>query len=166
MKDENLNIDLIKIENIVITNAQFNNDTELTFLDNNKYVFDLSHSFNLAINNEQKKIRLTFSCSIKTFEKETKNEVLINANFDIAFFFSIENLAVLLGSGPEFESNSELIITISNIAYSTSRGIIFTRCQGTILKDILLPIMPADKIINMFQTKEQKKSPSKKSAKK
>lgn len=148
------NVDLVKVDNIVITNARIQNNTEITSLERNLYEFDITHSFGAAVGIEQKKMRVVFSCQVKTLNRETKSEIGINANFDIAFFFIVENLTELVGNGPEFESNADLIISLSNIAYSTSRGIIFTRCQGTIMKSLMLPIMSTDKIIEMYRNKE------------
>lgn len=154
MSNKNFDINLIKIDNIVIINATIDNSTGITSLDNSKYIYDLTHSFELAMSSEQKKMRLIFNCKIKTIEKITEKEIPVNANFDIAFIFYVENLHDLTGAGSQHDNDSDLIVTISNIAYSTSRGIIFTRCQGTILKNVILPIMATNRIIKMLQSNE------------
>ena len=149
------NVDLVKIENIVITNARLENKTDITVLEKNKYEFDIVHTFSIAINIEERKLRVISSCQVKTLERNSKSEIGIWANFDIAFFFYIENLnELVVGAGPEFESNTDLIMALSNIAYSTSRGIIFTRCQGTIMKSLIMPIMSSEKIMEMYRLKE------------
>jgi hypothetical protein len=141
-------VDLVRLEDIVITNARIDNNTEISNLDRNKYFFDISHAFKIAFNIEQKKVRVVSSSVIKTLEKSNRNEIGINANFDIAFYFSIENL-------DDFLNSQDLIVSVSNIAYSTSRVIIFTRCQGTIFKSIIIPIISTEKLIDMLKSKKE-----------
>lgn len=143
------NVRLLRIDDIVITNASIENNTDLISLDKNKYVYFLKYNFELSVNIKFKKLRIVFFCELDTEEKETNKKIGITGRFEISFFFIIDNLDEIIGEGPEFEVNQDIGVTISNIAYSTARGIIFTRCQGTILKHFLLPVLPTDEIIAM-----------------
>jgi hypothetical protein len=148
MSDPKFNIELVQLEDIIITNARIENNTDLVALEKNKYFFEIEYSFNLGVNESEKRIRVVFTCSIKTFQKADNAAVEINAKFDIGFIFKIDNFSDLVGESPDFAVNSDLVISLSNIAYSTSRGVIFTRCQGTILKSLILLIQPSDKLID------------------
>ncbi len=139
-------VNQLKLEDIVITNARIDNNTGLTTLDKNKYIFDIAHSFDIAFNTEKNLLRVVSSSIIKTLEKQGEKEVKINANFDIAFFFKLETEMEIEDAG--------LLVSVANIAYSTSRGIIFTRCQGTIFKSIILPIFSSDKLIEVLKSKK------------
>jgi hypothetical protein len=144
-------VKLVNIDNIVITNARIDNDTQLAVLEKHKYIFDITHSFSISINTEQNRMRVVFSCIIKTVSKETNREVDVKANFDIAFFFIVENLKELVSGEFTLTSNADLVVALANISYSTSRGILFTRCQGTIMKSLMLPILENSEIVNMFK---------------
>ena len=78
----------------------------------------------------------------------------VSGRFDIAYFFGVENLEKLVNDGEGFLINPDLLSSLANIAYSTSRGIIYTRCQGTILKKVILPILSTQKLVEILQTQE------------
>jgi hypothetical protein len=154
MSDSTLfNIDLLKIDEIVINNASIENNTQLSSLEKDKYYFDIEYGFIPGINIVQKKIRIIFGCDIKTF-KNSKELIQIGGRFEIAYFFEVENLDALARIGEEIEINSDLVTSLANIAYSTSRGIIYTRCQGTILRKLILPVMSTSTLVDMLMPQE------------
>ena len=95
---------------------------------------------------------------MQTFEKDKQTNIEVSGKFEICFFFVIDNLDEIIGQGPEFEITQDIAVTLSNIAYSTARGILFTRCQGTALKTFILPILPTSELIEMHNstTKESR----------
>lgn len=149
-------ISLIKIDEIVITNAGIDNDTELVFLDKGNHYFDIKYGFTPGININKKKFRIIFSCDINTFNKSDE-PIAIKGRFEIAFLFNVENLESLT----TFTENEGLVIdpdfvsSLSNIVYSTSRGIIYTRCQGTILKNLILPIISTTDLLKMLDNEKE-----------
>ena len=150
---DDFNIDLIKVDEIVITTAAIDNNAGLSALEKDNYYFDLTYGFSPGINISKKKIKILFSCDIKTFTNlDEKMEV--SGRFDIAYFFGVENLEKLVNDGEGFLINPDLLSSLANIAYFTSRGIVYTRCQGTILKKVILPILSTQKLVEILQTQE------------
>ncbi len=92
-------------------------------------------------------MRIIFSCEIETFTEEN-NPINVSGNFDVAFYFLGNNLDKLTTTNDDqgLTINGDLITALANISYSTSRGIIYTRCQGTILKNFMLPILPNEEL--------------------
>lgn len=74
----------------------------------------------------------------------------INARgkFEIDFIFNISNLNEYVQTTDDLrEIDSSLSETLLSTAYSTARGIIYTRCQGTVLGNILIPIQSVQDLI-------------------
>lgn len=147
-------IELLRVDEIVINNAAIENNTQLSFLEKDKYYFDIKFRFLPGINLSQKKIRIIFTCDIGTFTNSKEN-IDIKGRFEIAYFFEVENLEKLVDVGNEIEINSDLLTSLGNIAYSTSRGIIHTRCQGTILQKLILPVMSTKKLLELMNPQEK-----------
>ena len=159
MSNENaFDISLVKLDDIAVTNASIKNETKLISLEKSKYTFEFGFDFEIAVSVELKKMRLTFSCNIETLEKESKNKIDISANFQICFYFLIPNLEELIGKGPDFIIRQDVGVSISNLCYSTARGIIYTRCQGTPFRFFILPILPTTDIISMHDAATGKKN--------
>jgi hypothetical protein len=144
--NEIVDIELLRIDEIVINNAAIENNTELSFLEKDKYYFEINYNFSAGINPSQKKVRVIINCNISTF-LNSNEKIDINGKFEIAYFFSVEKL---LNTGEEIEINSDLASSLANIAYSTSRGIIYTRCQGTILQKLILPVTSTKRLVDML----------------
>lgn len=147
------NIDLIIMDQIQITNASINNEAQLSTLEKGKHEFKLTYNFLLGHNILEKKFRIIFSCEIKTFGEDS-NEININAKFDIAFLFTVENLEGLIIKTEDsevFTIDNDLITSLANLSYSTSRGIIYTKCQGTILKSVIIPILSTQNLLEILQ---------------
>ncbi len=147
------NIDLIKLDHIVVTNAAINNEAQLSTLEKGKHEFKLTYNFLLGHNILDKKFRIIFSCEIKTLNDRSE-EINVNAKFDIAFLFTVENLEELITKSEDsggLAIDNDLITSLANLSYSTSRGIIYTKCQGTILKSVIIPILSTQKLLEILQ---------------
>ncbi len=155
--NDNFDIELLKIDEIIILNALIENNTDLSHLESEKYYFDISYGFSPAISVNQKKIRVIFTCNIKLLTL-TNEPIDIKGRFELAYFFELENLEKLVNLENTIEINSDLITSLANISYSTSRGIIYTRCQGTILKKLILPIISTKKLLDKLIPKENTNS--------
>lgn len=144
MTDSELfDINLVTINSINIINAAIENKTDLLRLDKGSYYVEMEHSFVPGVNWSLNKFRLVFNCEIHVFTIE-KTPIDLHGNFDIAFFFNVQNLQDVAKKGGKtgLALEASFITSMANIAYATSRGIIYTRCQGTILHEIILPILP------------------------
>jgi hypothetical protein len=68
----------------------------------------------------------------------------ISGNFELLFTFSIGNLDELLAqdeSAQEIRLHPQLALMLTSVAYSTARGILYTRLAGTPLDGITLPLI-------------------------
>jgi len=135
-----------ELENILVTGAGISNPSKIIELVTGKYYFDIKYAFEIAVNANVRKIKLSFKCDVNTFSKINDEKVDVSANFDIAFFFQMSTDIDADGQASLFVISEDDGIRLTNIAYATARGIIFTRCQGTVLKKLILPILPNDQI--------------------
>jgi len=100
---------------------------------------DISQSS--AFNFEQKNIRVRLEIHLNGLDAED-HLIGIQGDFGLEFHFHIENLEEFTEETDEIKKvNSILGSTLISIAYSTARGIVFERTQGTLLTGIILPVI-------------------------
>ncbi len=108
----------------------------------------LDNSLQLGFNLEDKLAKADFTVSIKT-DSKGENDSEATGNFHLIFIYRIENLEELAIS----EKNDRLILNpglanaLSSVTYSTSRGILLIRLQGTALQNFVLPIINPNKLL-------------------
>ncbi len=110
----------------------------------------LENSLQLGFNLKDKLAKADFIVSIKT-DSCGKNTSEAIGNFHLIFIYSIENLEELaiLEKNNKLILNSGLANALSSVTYSTSRGILLIRLQGTALQNFILPIIdPAQLLQN------------------
>lgn|SRR5690606_11286211 len=109
----------------------------------------LDNSLQLGFNLEDKLAKADFTVSIKTNSKE-QNESEASGNFHLIFIYRIENLEELamLEKNKRLNLNPRLANALSSVTYSTSRGILLTRLQGTALQNFILPIINPNNLLN------------------
>jgi hypothetical protein len=103
-------------------------------------IFDLRHSarINHLYNLEKQLIRVIIELSILVFVDE--KEVKAGAKFEIDNYFHYEGL-----TDYAHEENGRVLIeskfadTVKGLAYSTARGIIYSKLSGTFLEGTILP---------------------------
>ena len=151
MQDKNI-FDPEKIVLIEFKMIKGQVDTAENF-DMNKVVgYELDNTLQLGFNLEDKLSKADFTISIKTNSKG-ENETESIGNFHMIFIYSIDNLADLA----KYEKNKGLNINpvlanaLSSITYSTSRGILITRLQGTAMQNFILPVINPSKLIKNTQ---------------
>ena len=109
----------------------------------------LDNSLKLVFNLQDKLAKADFTISIKT-DSKGENESEASGNFHLIFIYHVENLEEL--AVPEKNNrlnlNPGLANALSSVTYSTSRGILLTRLQGTALQNFVLPIINPSKLIN------------------
>ena len=108
------------------------------------FTVDLDMAFNL----DEKLIRSDFKVKIET---ESKNEKEATGEFKFVFLFEVENLDDLAFEDEKDSSNliidSGLSNAIASISYSTSRGILMTRFNGTALENFILPVIDPNELV-------------------
>ena len=75
-------------------------------------------------------------------EAKGENDGLIEAIYNIVFIFYVENLEELISQKKkEIKVDANLGNAIASISYSTTRGLLIARLQGTVLDGFYLPII-------------------------
>jgi hypothetical protein len=129
----------IKVENASIESIQSDFNANESDSKISKVRFGLG--FSKAFNIELQKVKIQVFLDIVILD-ENGLELGVNGKFAISFLFHVENLKDYIESHKDgrFIMETNLNGSMLSTAYSTSRGIIYTRCLGTTLKDIVLPI--------------------------
>ena len=110
--------------------------------------YQLENSLELAFNLGEKLVKADFTLEVKTDSKGANLQESAGV-FHLLFIYKVDNLEELV----EPEQNNMLRFhpslgnAISSITYSTSRGILMTRLQGTALQNFILPVINPNKLI-------------------
>lgn len=109
----------------------------------------LENSLQLSFSLEDKMAKADFIVSIKT-DSKTGNQEEASGNFHLIFIYRIENLDKLnvAEKNKRLNLNPALAYALSSVTYSTSRGILLTRLQGTALQNFVLPIINPGKLLH------------------
>lgn len=111
--------------------------------------FDNSNSLDLAFGIEEGMIKAEFSVDITTISEDA-NEEEASAKFHFAYIFHVENFSdlVVVMEDNTLDVKGGLTNAVASIVYSTSRGVLMTRFQGTALANFILPVIDPNKLIN------------------
>ena len=148
MQDKNI-FDPEKITLIDFKMIKGQVDTPENF-DISKFVgHQLDNSLQLGFNLDDKLAKADFTVSVKT-DSKGENESEATGNFHLIFIYRVENLEEL--ATPEknkrLNLNPGLANALSSVTYSTSRGILLTRLQGTALQNFVLPIINPNNLLH------------------
>lgn len=119
----------------------FNNSQETSF--------KLDYGLQLGFNLDDKLVKADFTIEIETISKE-KNNTKATGSFQFVFIYHIENLDELAKSGKNnlIDLNPTLANALSSITYSTSRGLLLTKLQGTALQNFILPVINPNSLLH------------------
>jgi hypothetical protein len=80
-----------------------------------------------------------------------KNAEEAEGFFHIVFFLEVDNLEDLaeLGSDKRMQIHPALANAVASISYSTARGIMLSRFQGTALSGFILPVIDPNALLNI-----------------
>jgi hypothetical protein len=148
MQDKNV-FDPEKISLIDFKMIKGQVDTPENF-DINKVVgHQLDNSLQLGFNLNDKLAKADFTISVKT-DSKGENESEATGNFHLIFIYRIENLEELAipEKNKRLNLNPGLANALSSVTYSTSRGILLTRLQGTALQNFVLPIINPNTLLH------------------
>lgn len=108
----------------------------------------LDNALQLGFNLEDKLAKADFTVNIETSSKGG-NENEATGNFHLLFIYRIENIEELAApaKNKNIDLHPALANALSSVTYSTSRGILLTRLQGTALQNFILPIINPNKLI-------------------
>lgn len=107
-------------------------------------------SFELGFSLENSLVKADFSVEVITESEPEQEEA--KGNFEFVYIFEIENLSDLAkidheNEEGEVEVDGNLGAALASIVYSTSRGILMTRFQGTVLQGFVLPVIDPSKLL-------------------
>lgn len=115
------------------------------------------HQFNFelrtGLNPDDNIIGLQLVVAIEARDRSDKI-LNVKGSYTHEIVFKVENLVDFLdkvenGDKPKYNIDGGLGSTLVSIAYSTVRGIIFTRTQGTSLGSVILPVIDPKKLMGI-----------------
>lgn len=118
--------------------------------------YNFAFSLNFGIQKDKKLVRIILGVTIISIDeiKKSKTEV---GSYKTEFIFKVDNLLELIKSNDKNKTadiDPALALTLVSIAYSTMRGIVNTRTQGTILNGVILPVIDPGNLINTSTVRE------------
>lgn len=122
------------------------------FVVENTKDYKIDNHLELAFNLDEKLAKADFIVDITANSKESREEA--KANFHFVYFFKVDNLneLAIINDKNLMDVNSALANALSSISYSTSRGILLTRLQGTPLQGFILPVINPNSLITPTNT--------------
>ena len=106
------------------------------------------HQPNLPLSMSMLSPKADFSVNVETKSKEAYIEEAIGA-FSFVYVFYVDNIEELttLEKDLTVTLHPSLGNALASITYSTSRGILMTRFQGTALSDFILPVINPNNLL-------------------
>ncbi|HOJ67131.1 MAG TPA: hypothetical protein PLZ54_09185 [Paludibacteraceae bacterium] len=149
MSDSNNKFDPEKISIVEFKIVKGQVDVPEDFEIANVEAHHIDNSLQLGFNLEEKLVKADFTIDIKTKSKG-QNTQEARGSFHLVFIYHVENLEELakLDANNLIELNYTLANALSSVTYSTSRGILLTRLQGTALQNFILPIINPNKLLH------------------
>jgi hypothetical protein len=138
--------DKIEIVDFKIIKGQINSpfDFEIEKVEGHTFNVDFELGFNL----EDKLVKADFSVNVETKSIEEEIEEAVGA-FSFVYVFYVDNIEELttLEKDQTVALHPSLGNALASITYSTSRGILMTRFQGTALSDFILPVINPNNLL-------------------
>jgi hypothetical protein len=160
MNEEKYNIELVSLDSINVISAALQNHSGFTTIDHSGLEISFQYQLIPAVSIRSKKVQVTAEYEIRVSKSDSSSLDIIS-KYSIAFLYSVKNLpelAVLDDTGL-ISIDDEMLSSLLNITYSTSRGILYSRYLGTILDGVILPVIST---ADLFKTSAVKSIPTKK----
>lgn len=144
-KQGSLDPEKISITEFHIIKGEIDNPIEFELHDEVEHKFSVD--FQLGFAPEVKLVKADFNVTVET-ESNGANEQEVKGCFHFAYVFQVENIEELTEI-----NNEELFVSptlgnaLASISYSTSRGILMTRFQGTALSSFILPVIDPNELV-------------------
>lgn len=136
----------IEIVDFKIIKGQIN--SPFNFNEENVEGHTFNVDFELGFNLEDKLIKADFSVNVETKSNNEDIEEAIG-NFSFVYIYYVDNIEELttLEADETITVHPALGNALASITYSTSRGILMTRFQGTVLSDFILPVIDPNSLL-------------------
>ncbi len=149
-KQGNTAIDVNKLTllNVKVFKACLEASLEFRDAPQSIYEYSVETATDSAFNFKDKLCRFRLFLKFSAIDKE-KNLLGLEAEYGIEFHYSVKNLNDFLvhTEGNDVRIDSVLGTTLCGISYSTARGIILERMQGTYFDGVILPIVEPSKLL-------------------
>jgi hypothetical protein len=111
--------------------------------------YHLENGLQFGFSRDEKLVKADFTIDITT-ESKGQNQRESSGNFHFVFIYHVENWEELAKSNKNnlIKLHPTLSNALSSVTYSTSRGILLTRLQGTALQNFVLPIINPNTLLN------------------
>ena len=130
-------------------------NSEIDFDDEAVKGHQVKTNFDLAFSLDGSMVKAEIDFKINTESEIDQEEA--SAFFSFVFFYQVENLSDLvkiIDKTEQLEVDNGLANALASMTYSTSRGVLLTRLQGTALGTFILPVIDPNELLN---GKEKKK---------
>jgi hypothetical protein len=110
--------------------------------------YHTQNAIELSFNIDNKQVKSDISITV-TSESNGTNTNEASGHFQLTFFFYIDNLIHLLSRDKKGKTimDDALMNALTAITYSTTRGILLTRLQGTALQSYIMPVIDPNNLI-------------------
>ncbi len=110
--------------------------------------YDIENTLEMSFNLEQKLVKADYMIKIKT-KSGGANKTESDGRYHFVYIYKVENIEDLafLREGDVVDVDANLANAISAISYSTSRGILLTRMQGTAFQQFILPVIDPSRLL-------------------
>ena len=136
----------IEIVDFKIIKGQINSPFDFEEVKVKGHTFNVN--FEMGFNIPDKLIKADFSVNVETNSEKLDNEEATGA-FSFVYVFHVDNIEDLttLEKDNTVTLHPALGNALASITYSTSRGILMTRFQGTALSNFILPVINPNKLL-------------------
>lgn len=110
--------------------------------------YDIENTLEISFSLEQKLVKVDFSIRLETNSKgDNKAESI--GRYHFVFIYRVDNIEELtsIESDGLVGVDANLASAISAVSYSTARGILLSRMQGTAFQQFILPIINPTKLL-------------------
>lgn len=144
MSESKFNPDLIRLGDVNVCKGAI--DSPFGFKANEDTRFMADISFDMGLNLEDNLVKCDLDIHVESSEV---NDKLVKGSFTLEFIYEVENLNDLARLEKDYvDVDDALSLSLASISYSTARGILLTRFQGTGLQQFILPIVKPQNILD------------------
>lgn len=110
--------------------------------------YRLNNNFQLGFNLKVKQAKADLTIEVDSDSKGENTEEA-KAVFHLIFIFKVENLDELVTETDAKKLNVDPMLgsSLAGISYSTARGILLTRLQGTVFQKFILPVINPSQLL-------------------
>lgn len=129
----------ISIVDFIIEKASLNSTFGKTAEDVDNHTMEINYT--VGFNPKQKLAKADIYIEVGAV---CEKEEIAHGHFGLTFIYHVDNMDELVEKEEDGDGlivNGGLSNSLASITYSTTRGIVMTRFQGTLLKDFILPII-------------------------